>query len=150
MDYVDEDERQEPELELEEPELEEPELELEEPGLEEVQGREPEPGRAESELLGAEVEVVPDASESPESPTDVLVGPLSPFPGRELVEGVEGEDVTLFQRAVNAWRPETLKVDGVYGPVSEDACRDLQRHAGARVDGVVGPVTWRVLRRIVR
>lgn len=77
---------------------------------------------------------------------------MGPFPGRLLRQPpiLRGDDVAQFQRGYNAWKPRSLKVDGAYGPVSEEACRAVQRHGGARVDGVVGPVTWRVLRRLVR
>jgi peptidoglycan hydrolase-like protein with peptidoglycan-binding domain len=35
-----------------------------------------------------------------------------------------------------------LDVDAIYGPKSEQACRELQQQRGIRVDGIVGRDTW--------
>ena len=36
-------------------------------------------------------------------------------------------------------------VDGVFGPKTEAAVKDIQQDAGLTVDGVVGPQTWAAL-----
>ena len=36
-------------------------------------------------------------------------------------------------------------VDGVFGPKTEAAVKDIQQSAGLVVDGVVGPLTWAAL-----
>jgi peptidoglycan hydrolase-like protein with peptidoglycan-binding domain len=36
-------------------------------------------------------------------------------------------------------------VDGVFGPKTEAAVKDIQQSAGLTVDGVVGPQTWAAL-----
>jgi Putative peptidoglycan binding domain len=69
--------------------------------------------------------------------------PLPAWPGRFLTQppAMPGDDVRRWQEAL-ARRGTAIAVDGVYGPESERACRDLQRAAGLRVDGIVGPATW--------
>lgn len=59
---------------------------------------------------------------------------------------MEGDDVRELQRVLAAWYPWMgLQVDGWYGPVTEDAVRQLQRRANITVDGIVGPQTRAVL-----
>lgn len=36
-------------------------------------------------------------------------------------------------------------IDGVFGPKTEDAVKQVQQGAGLVVDGVVGPLTWAIL-----
>jgi peptidoglycan hydrolase-like protein with peptidoglycan-binding domain len=38
-----------------------------------------------------------------------------------------------------------VTVDGIFGPKTDAAVRDMQHHFGIAVDGIVGPVTWRAL-----
>jgi Putative peptidoglycan binding domain/NlpC/P60 family len=69
--------------------------------------------------------------------------PLPAWPGRFLTQppAMRGDDVRRWQDAmVRSGAP--IGADGVYGPESESACRELQREAGLRVDGIVGPATW--------
>ncbi|MFD0545067.1 peptidoglycan-binding protein [Streptomyces mexicanus] len=37
-------------------------------------------------------------------------------------------------------------MDGIYGPLTENAVKRLQKRAGLVVDGIVGPHTWKALR----
>ncbi|MFC0470595.1 N-acetylmuramoyl-L-alanine amidase [Halalkalibacter kiskunsagensis] len=52
---------------------------------------------------------------------------------------IRGEDVKRVQRALN------IRVDGLYGPLTEQAIRNFQRREAITVDGIVGPQTWRRL-----
>ncbi len=57
--------------------------------------------------------------------------------------GDSGDDVKRLQRVFA--RAKVLgpdAVDGVFGPQTEDAVKDLQQANGLVVDGVVGPITW--------
>jgi peptidoglycan hydrolase-like protein with peptidoglycan-binding domain len=58
-----------------------------------------------------------------------------------LSAGNEGRQVKLLQHALGG-----VKVDGVFGPETEEAVRKLQTSRGLTVDGVVGPRTSAVLR----
>lgn len=65
------------------------------------------------------------------------------WPGRYLTQPpiMRGSDVRTWQKRMRArgWR---IKVDGAYGPRSEQVCRAFQAEKGLVVDGIVGPVTW--------
>jgi peptidoglycan hydrolase-like protein with peptidoglycan-binding domain len=52
--------------------------------------------------------------------------------------GSSGDHVVYLQRALNA----NLKLDGVFGPITERRVREFQRAQGLQVDGIVGPITW--------
>ncbi len=58
-----------------------------------------------------------------------------------LSEGSEGRQVRLLQQALGA-----VKVDGVFGPETEEAVQKLQTSRGLTVDGIVGPLTSAALR----
>ena len=49
--------------------------------------------------------------------------------------GSRGNDVKLLQEKLN------LKVDGIFGPLTEEAVKDFQRSNGLKVDGIVGANT---------
>ncbi len=61
-----------------------------------------------------------------------------------LSEGNRGEDVRALQHFLRA-RGHDVAVDGVYGPQTAQAIRELQTGAGLRADGLVGGGTWSVL-----
>jgi peptidoglycan hydrolase-like protein with peptidoglycan-binding domain len=52
---------------------------------------------------------------------------------------LKGEDVKRVQRALK------VRVDGLYGPLTEQAVRNFQRREAISVDGIVGPQTWKRL-----
>lgn len=54
---------------------------------------------------------------------------------------MEGEDIRAWQTQMN-WFQYKLDVDGVYGPLCEAACKDLQFKRDLEIDGIVGPETW--------
>src|SRR5271170_1774873 len=58
-----------------------------------------------------------------------------------LSYGSEGRQVRLLQQALGA-----IKVDGIFGPETEAAVRNLQARSGLQSDGVVGSMTASVLR----
>ena len=68
-----------------------------------------------------------------EAPRDVPLG------SRVLGPGNAGTDVEFVQR----WHG--LKVDGQFGPLTEQAVRNTQERNGVKIDGEVGPITWRLM-----
>lgn len=62
-----------------------------------------------------------------------------------IKKGSRGEDVKTLQRALN------LYPDGIFGELTEEAVKELQRSSKAvgiysgDVDGVVGPKTWAIV-----
>jgi peptidoglycan hydrolase-like protein with peptidoglycan-binding domain len=58
-----------------------------------------------------------------------------------LSYGSEGRQVKLLQQALGS-----IKVDGVFGPETEEAVRTFQASNGLTVDGIVGPLTSAALR----
>lgn len=59
-----------------------------------------------------------------------------------LLEGSEGRQVELLQKALGS-----VKVDGIFGPETEEAVKSFQSRSGVKVDGIVGPETSRALNR---
>jgi peptidoglycan hydrolase-like protein with peptidoglycan-binding domain len=57
-----------------------------------------------------------------------------------LTEGSEGRQVELLQQALG------IKVDGMFGPETEEAVQRFQTSRGLTVDGIVGPLTSAALR----
>ena len=58
--------------------------------------------------------------------------------------GSKGDDVTALQTLLNT-RGATLKVDGIFGALTDVAVRDFQSKNGLKVDSIVGKLTWRSL-----
>jgi peptidoglycan hydrolase-like protein with peptidoglycan-binding domain len=74
----------------------------------------------------------------PYPPGDYLGQPSSdPHCHSGYYGGLDHETVKTWQAGVGG-----LTVDGLYGPASENAARQLQTRAGLDVDGLVGPQTW--------
>jgi peptidoglycan hydrolase-like protein with peptidoglycan-binding domain len=84
-----------------------------------------------------------NASGTPSTPASP--GPTPPPTTTEhqilLENGSEGRQVRLLQQALGG-----IKVDGVFGPETEQAVRTFQESAGLTVDGIVGPQTSAALR----
>jgi peptidoglycan hydrolase-like protein with peptidoglycan-binding domain len=67
-------------------------------------------------------------------------------PGQPTVQnGSSGEAVKQAQRALRRTPNTTLVVDGMFGPLTEQATREFQASAGLPVTGVVDAATWAVL-----
>ncbi len=71
---------------------------------------------------------------------------LTYVPGHLLA----GDDVTTLQRRLLDLGFDSGRVDGVYGPQTEQAVREFQRNVGLLVDGLCGPLTLRALDRLSR
>lgn len=66
------------------------------------------------------------------------------WPGRYLKltsPYMQGTDVHTWQ-AQMVHRGWSLTADGIYGPITENVCRQFQLEKHLGVDGIVGPVTW--------
>jgi cell wall-associated NlpC family hydrolase len=85
----------------------------------------------------------PPIAPDPPTVSDPADARVPQWPGRFLTQPpiMTGDDVRVWQIQVRSlgW---DIDVDGQYGPDSERACTELQRHAGLRIDGVVGSQTW--------
>jgi peptidoglycan hydrolase-like protein with peptidoglycan-binding domain len=67
--------------------------------------------------------------------------PIQPWP---LVRrGQQGHPVKTLQYLLNTHALGVV-VDGVFGPRTEEAVKQLQQQKGLAADGVVGPLTWPV------
>ena len=57
----------------------------------------------------------------------------------------QGPDVSLLQLGLtrSGYRPGSL--DGIFGPMTENAVKGFQVRNGLAPDGIVGPQTWRAL-----
>jgi peptidoglycan hydrolase-like protein with peptidoglycan-binding domain len=60
----------------------------------------------------------------------------------DAVRGVQEE----FQfRNLSGDPGKGVQVDGIFGPITDDAVRGFQDAVGLDADGIVGPLTWRAL-----
>jgi peptidoglycan hydrolase-like protein with peptidoglycan-binding domain len=60
----------------------------------------------------------------------------------DAVKGVQEE----FQfRNLSGDPNQGLQIDGIFGPLTDQAVRGFQDALGIGVDGIVGPLTWRAL-----
>ncbi|MFE9023399.1 peptidoglycan-binding protein [Streptomyces sp. NPDC007808] len=64
-----------------------------------------------------------------------------------VADGRAGPEVAEVQCLLRRAGIAPGAVDGIFGPVTEDAVRRFQERAGLVVDGIVGPHTWKALRR---
>jgi hypothetical protein len=68
----------------------------------------------------------------------------APEPTLPITRGQRGQEVLTVQRALNR-QGLGLTEDGSFGPLTEQAVKELQRRRGLIVDGIVGPKTWAAL-----
>lgn len=59
-----------------------------------------------------------------------------------LRQGSKGDDVRTVQRLL------VVKIDGDFGPITDQAVKDFQKKQKLTVDGIVGPKTWAKLDEI--
>lgn len=58
--------------------------------------------------------------------------------------GNSGNSVRVLQRLLLSKR-YFIRVDGVFGPLTETTVKAFQADRGLVADGIVGPMTWRAL-----
>lgn len=63
---------------------------------------------------------------------------------------LRGDDVAALQRRLLDMGFNCGRVDGIFGPETAQALRELQRSLGVNPDGTCGPDTFRALDRLVR
>jgi hypothetical protein len=56
--------------------------------------------------------------------------------------GVDNTNVATWQRQMAARGWSIGAIDGMYGPTSQNICRQFQQEKGLSADGLVGPQTW--------
>lgn len=61
-----------------------------------------------------------------------------------------GDDVSALQRRLHDLGFDPGRIDGIFGPDTERALKELQRNVGIPSDGLCGPVTFRSLDRLSR
>ena len=61
-------------------------------------------------------------------------------------KGSSGENVKELQRMLNKIFNENLKIDGIFGQITQNIVKDFQSIIGLNADGIVGPLTWAALR----
>jgi peptidoglycan hydrolase-like protein with peptidoglycan-binding domain len=69
-----------------------------------------------------------------------------PNPGQPTISpGATGDVVRRLQRALRRTPELELKVDGIFGPMTETLVINFQKAASLSADGIVGPITWQAL-----
>lgn len=79
---------------------------------------------------------------------DGIVGPntwAALVQGYTAQNGSSGDDVRAVQHLLRHKHSYDITVDGVFGPKTDAAVRDLQKVYGLAVDGIAGPQTWKAL-----
>jgi len=72
----------------------------------------------------------------------ILIVQVSRGSRGDAVKGVQEE----FQfRNLSGDPSQGLQIDGIFGPLTDQAVRGFQDALGIGVDGIVGPLTWRAL-----
>jgi peptidoglycan hydrolase-like protein with peptidoglycan-binding domain len=64
-------------------------------------------------------------------------------PGQPTIApGATGDAVKRLQRALRRTPDPALAVDGIFGPLTEQALKAFQQGNGLTMDGICGPLTW--------
>ncbi|MBO2517622.1 MAG: hypothetical protein CW338_10235 [Clostridiales bacterium] len=67
----------------------------------------------------------------------------------KLSLGSHGAKVSDAQMRLKAAGFLLGNADGIFGPITEKAVKDLQKHYGLKVDGIIGDDTWEILLNVV-
>lgn len=67
---------------------------------------------------------------------------------RTIRQGERGDLVRLVQSIAKHKASQDIAIDGVFGPATTNAVKNIQRVFNLRVDGIVGPATWEALKRL--
>jgi hypothetical protein len=97
---------------------------------------------------GSSQQTTGQATTPPPAPPPAATPPPPPavtLPTGVLKPGASGADVKSLQRALASAGHSPGKVDGVYGPSTEQAVAAFQRSVGLPADGVYGPKTKQAL-----
>lgn len=81
------------------------------------------------------------------TPSELPSPDLTPYPGYLMGVGSKGEHVEFIQEHLNRIGDnyriiQKLKVDGIFGPDTEEAVVAFQKQFILKPDGIVGPITW--------
>jgi Putative peptidoglycan binding domain len=87
----------------------------------------------------------PTTSASTTTPTTGATTKLTLPPSGSLKSGATGTEVKTLQQTLNSVGSASLKVDGNFGPATEQAVVTFQQANGLTADGVVGPKTAQAL-----
>jgi len=68
---------------------------------------------------------------------------------RILAYGAQGQDVAELQNILASLGYYYGPIDGIFGPLTENAVKALQRANGLTPDGIVGPRTYAVIDEII-
>jgi len=71
------------------------------------------------------------------------------FGSRILRRGMCGMDVAELQMKLQSLGYYPGPIDGIFGPLTENAVRQLQRDNNIKVDGIVGPQTYGILEQLL-
>ena len=66
-----------------------------------------------------------------------------------IKKGSSGDNVKELQQMLNTIGAN-LKIDGVFGQITENIVKDFQSIIGLDADGIVGPLTWAALRAKIK
>jgi transcriptional regulator with XRE-family HTH domain len=72
---------------------------------------------------------------------------ISRTEGAILADGHAGPEVAEAQCLLRRSGISPGDVDGIFGPLTQQAVKRAQQRAGLVVDGIIGPHTWKALRR---
>jgi N-acetylmuramoyl-L-alanine amidase len=61
---------------------------------------------------------------------------------------LRGDDIAALQAQLGALGFDAGRVDGIFGPLAQEALRDFQRNSGLVDDGILGPETLNTLLRV--
>jgi hypothetical protein len=76
------------------------------------------------------------------APVPIPPNPDDPTYRPVVRRGNTGEHVVEVQTILD------IKVDGMFGPITENAVKNFQKKQKIKDDGIVGPVTWNLLDKI--